>query len=118
MERIKAITERRITMNGKKLYKIKNGAMITGVCNGVAAYFDVDVSLVRLATVVATFFTGVGVVAYLAAAVILPEVDNSPYPSNSGMNNANNVNGGFNANTQYNAAPEQQNTDQNDKDII
>ena len=111
-------------MNGKKLYKIKNGAMITGVCNGIAAYFDVDVSLVRLAAIVAVFFSGVGVIAYIAAAVILPEVEDSPYPTNTGMNNANNVNyNGYNANapfgTDNNNTEAQQNNDApGDKDII
>ena len=83
-------------MNGKKLYKIRNGAMLTGVCNGLAAYFDVDVSLVRLAVVLLTCFTSVGIVAYIACAVILPEMENSPYTSGNVANNANTFNNGSN----------------------
>lgn len=82
-------------MNGKKLYKIKNGAMLTGVCNGLAAYFNVDVSLMRLAVVLLTCFTGIGVIPYIVAAIILPEMNDAPYenmnnPSNGGYNSANN----------------------------
>ena len=112
-------------MNGKKLYKIRNGAMLTGVCNGLAAYFDVDVSLVRLAVVLLTCFTGVGVIAYIACAVILPEMENSPYATGSSMNNANTYNtnnnygvppqdGGAAAQGGYNEAPQ----DRNGKDTI
>ena len=58
----------------KKLYRIKDGAIIAGVCTGLAAYFDADVNLVRILTVVAVCTTGVGLVAYIAAALILPEM--------------------------------------------
>ena len=102
-------------MNGKKLYRIKNGAMLTGVCNGLAAYFDVDVNLVRVAAVLLVSLTGVGLVAYIAAAVILPEVENSPYPTAGTSRNAN---------SPYTQAPDvppadnNNNTDANGKDII
>lgn len=58
----------------KKLYRIKEGAMLAGVCTGLAAYFNCDVSLIRVLTVIACLTTGVGVVAYIAAALILPEM--------------------------------------------
>lgn len=57
---------------GKKLYRINQGKMLCGVCTGLAEYFDLDVSLVRLITVVAAF-TSVGIVGYIAAAIIIPE---------------------------------------------
>ncbi len=57
----------------KKLYKIKEGAMILGVCNGIAAYFDIDVTLVRIVCVALTILTGGGwVAAYIIAALIIP----------------------------------------------
>lgn len=56
----------------KKLYRIKEGKMLCGVCTGIAAYFDLDVSVVRLITIVAAC-TSVGIVAYIAAAVVIPE---------------------------------------------
>lgn len=47
--------------------------MLCGVCSGLAEYFQIDVTLVRLAAVVLTLFTCVGVIAYLVAALIMPE---------------------------------------------
>ena len=61
-------------MENKKLYRITEGKMFCGVCTGLADYFNVDVSLVRLIAVVSTFFTGgANTLAYLAAIVIVPE---------------------------------------------
>ncbi|MBR1864132.1 MAG: PspC domain-containing protein [Ruminococcus sp.] len=58
----------------KRLYKKTNGQMICGVCNGVADYLNADVSLVRLAAVIAACVSfGTVALIYLAAAVILPE---------------------------------------------
>ncbi len=57
----------------KTLYKIKRGSIICGVCNGIAAYFNVDVNVVRIGTVILGCCSGVGVVAYIVAAIILPE---------------------------------------------
>jgi phage shock protein C len=57
----------------KRLLRLRNGRMVAGVCAGLAAYFKVDVNLVRLGFGVFTVFYGLGVVAYLIAWVILPE---------------------------------------------
>ena len=54
---------------------------IAGICGGLAEYFDVDVSLVRLAWVVLTIVPGAilfGVLAYLAAWVLMPESEGVP----------------------------------------
>ena len=59
-------------MNNKKLYKIEQGKMICGVCGGIAEYFDIDPSLVRVATVILSCLGGGGVIAYIIAACILP----------------------------------------------
>ena len=56
----------------KKLYKIEQGKMICGVCGGIAEYFDIDPSLVRVATVILSCLGGGGVIAYIIAACILP----------------------------------------------
>lgn len=58
----------------KKLYRVEKGAMLCGVCGGIAEYFNLDPSLIRLLWVVGSFFTAVvgGVALYIAAAVILP----------------------------------------------
>lgn len=57
---------------GKTLYKIREGRIIAGVCNGIGEYFGVDVNVIRILTVLLGC-TGAGIIAYVAAAVILPE---------------------------------------------
>jgi phage shock protein PspC (stress-responsive transcriptional regulator) len=59
----------------KRLVRTRNGRMVAGVASGLAAYFGVDVNLVRLAFGVFTFFYGLGVLLYLVAWVILPDED-------------------------------------------
>lgn len=59
-------------METKKLYRLREGRMICGVCAGVAEYFEVDPNLVRIGTVILGCM-GMGVVAYIVAAIILPE---------------------------------------------
>ena len=56
----------------KRLYKIEQGKMISGVCGGVAEYFDIDPSLVRIGWALVGLAGGVGIVAYIIAAIILP----------------------------------------------
>jgi len=58
---------------GKKLLRVRNGRMVAGVCAGLAAYFKVDVNLVRLGFGVFTVFYGLGILVYLIAWAILPE---------------------------------------------
>ena len=59
-------------MEPKKLYRSKTNRMICGVCGGIAEYFNVDANLVRLIAVVLGL-SGTGILAYIIAAVILPE---------------------------------------------
>lgn len=56
----------------KRLFKIREGAMWGGVCNGLAAYMGVDVTWVRIAAVVLTLITGVAVLVYLGMLIIVP----------------------------------------------
>ena len=58
---------------GKRLLRLRNGRMVAGVCAGLAAYFKVDVNLVRLVFGVFTVFYGLGILVYLIAWTILPE---------------------------------------------
>jgi len=57
----------------RRLYKISEGAMLAGVCNGIAAYVNVDPTLVRLAFVLLTLLWGTGVLVYLVMAIVVPE---------------------------------------------
>ena len=56
----------------ERLYRSAREKMLGGVCGGLADYFNVDVTLVRLIVLVATFAGGVGFLAYLAAWIIIP----------------------------------------------
>ena len=59
---------------GKRLVRLRNGRLVAGVCAGLASYFKVDVTLVRLGFGVFTVVSfGLGILAYLSAWVILPE---------------------------------------------
>ncbi|MBR4934972.1 MAG: PspC domain-containing protein [Anaerotignum sp.] len=57
----------------KKLYRSKNDKKISGVCGGIAEYFGIDATIVRLLWVLATFMNGLSVVAYVACVFIVPE---------------------------------------------
>jgi phage shock protein C len=58
---------------GKRLVRRKEGRMVAGVCTGLAAYFGVDVNLVRLLFGIFTIFYGLGALVYVIAWAILPE---------------------------------------------
>ncbi|SHJ30830.1 PspC domain-containing protein [Lutispora thermophila] len=67
----------------KKLYKSRHNKTLAGVCGGLAEYFDIDVTIVRLIWI-AFFFLSAGFpvfMAYLIAALIMPEepMDRSNY---------------------------------------
>ncbi len=58
----------------KKLYKIEEGKKLDGVCGGIAEYFGIDATLVRLVWALVTLCTvGVGLIGYLICAVIMPK---------------------------------------------
>ena len=57
----------------KKLYRVKNGSMFCGVCTGIAHYFGLDPTLVRLGWVLFSLLGGSGVLAYIVCTIIIPE---------------------------------------------
>ena len=57
---------------GKKLYKSNKNKMLDGVCGGIAEYFNIDPTLVRLGWVVFCALGGSGVLAYIVAPLIIP----------------------------------------------
>ena len=59
----------------KRLYKSRNNKMICGVCAGIADYFNIDPSIVRVLWAVLALAAGTGVLAYIACAIILTEGD-------------------------------------------
>lgn len=56
----------------KRLYRSRQDRMVCGVCGGIADYFKVDPTLIRLAFVLFGF-TGTGILAYFIAAIIIPD---------------------------------------------
>jgi phage shock protein PspC (stress-responsive transcriptional regulator) len=57
----------------RRLYQIREGAMLSGVCTGIAAYFNVDVTIVRIIFVVLALFSGgLWALAYLVMMLVIP----------------------------------------------
>lgn len=59
-------------MEQKKL-KRSSDKMIAGVCSGVAEYFGIDKSIVRIIWAFLAIFYGAGLLAYIIAWIIMPE---------------------------------------------
>ena len=56
----------------KKLYKSRSDKKLCGVCGGLAKYLEMDATIVRLIGAALVLFTGVGLVAYIVAALVIP----------------------------------------------
>lgn len=59
----------------RRLYRIHEGAMLAGVCNGLGAYFNIDPTLVRIAFVLLTLAWGTGLLVYVVMALVVPAAD-------------------------------------------
>jgi len=59
----------------KRLYRAREGRVVAGVCTGIAGYFGIDPTLVRLVFALFTIFGGAGVLLYLVAWIVIPEED-------------------------------------------
>ena len=60
-------------MGDKKLTKSSN-RMICGVCGGIGEYLGIDPTVVRLLWVIFSLIGGAGLLAYIVAAIIVPEM--------------------------------------------
>lgn len=76
-------------MEKKKLYRSENDRKIAGVCGGIAEYFDIDSTIVRLLLVLFCLLGGSGVLAYILAWLIIPE--RPDYTDYTGYHNGGNV---------------------------
>ncbi len=56
----------------KRLYKSKTDRKIDGVCAGIAEYFGIDPTVVRLGWAILCCFGGTGIPAYIIAMIIMP----------------------------------------------
>ena len=77
----------------KKLKKSNKNKMIAGVCGGVAEYFNIDPTVVRLIFVVLGFLKGLGLWIYALAAIIMPSsFDDLENASDEDLNNLKSAN--------------------------
>ena len=56
----------------KRLYRSRSDRMIWGVCGGLAKYFDIDPTIVRIIAVLSIFLNGLGILAYIILAIVVP----------------------------------------------
>ena len=57
----------------KKLYKSTKDKKLCGVCAGLAKYFSLDATIVRLALVAFCLLGGSGILAYIICAIVMPD---------------------------------------------
>ncbi len=62
----------------KRLYRSRRDSKIAGVCGGIAEYFSVDVTLIRILALL-LLFTGGGVLFYIIAWIVIPEAPRGKY---------------------------------------
>lgn len=56
----------------KKLYRSNESKMLCGVCGGLGEYLGIDPTVIRLAWALLCAAAGVGILAYIIAAIIMP----------------------------------------------
>ena len=56
----------------RKLYKSRN-RMLCGVCGGIGEYFHIDPTVIRLLWIIFSVVGGCGILAYIIAAIVIPE---------------------------------------------
>ena len=57
----------------KRIYKNREKKMLCGVCAGLAEYFDIDPTLVRVVWAVISLGYGIGLLAYIVCAIVFPD---------------------------------------------
>lgn len=66
-------------MTQKRLYKARGERKVCGVCGGLAEYFEIDPTIVRLICLLLCIGYGSGLIVYLIAAVVMPEPPADPF---------------------------------------
>lgn len=66
----------------KRLFRSSNDRLLAGVCGGIASYFNIDPSIVRLVFIAVGVFGGGGVLAYLLLWIVLPSESQKGQNSN------------------------------------
>ena len=60
----------------KKLYKSVKDRKLTGVCGGLAEYFDINSNIVRIMWLILVLCAGTGLLAYIICAIVLDDNPN------------------------------------------
>lgn len=71
----------------KRLFKSRKNRIIGGVCAGIAAYFNVDPTIVRCIALILGFFKGFGLLAYLVLWIIMPYDESEDYYNDEDIDN-------------------------------
>jgi phage shock protein C len=56
----------------RRLYRCRHDRMLAGVASGMAEYFEVDATIIRVLWIISIFFGGLGLFAYIVLAIIMP----------------------------------------------
>lgn len=84
----------------KKLYRSRTDRKIAGVCGGMAEYFNIDSTIIRLVWVLLIIFLGTGLLAYIIAVIVIPDAplnsQNNPYTNYNNPFNQGPVNNPYN----------------------
>ncbi|MCR5208555.1 MAG: PspC domain-containing protein [Eubacterium sp.] len=57
----------------KRLYRDTKNQVLSGVCSGIAKYFDIDPVIIRVIWVLITLAGGSGIIAYIVCMLVIPE---------------------------------------------
>lgn len=66
----------------KKVYRSIDDKVLAGVCGGLANYFDIDSTIVRVLWILGFFAGGLGILAYIICAIIIPQESFAEYNMN------------------------------------
>lgn len=72
-----------VRIMAKKLLKSKNDIMLDGVCAGLAEYFNIDPTIVRVIFVIISVSGGAGLLAYIILALVMPRAGSERDPESS-----------------------------------
>lgn len=60
---------------GRKLYRSTTDKMVAGICGGIAEYFDIDSTIIRLIWILLFIGAGSGIIAYIICWIVIPKRD-------------------------------------------
>ncbi len=98
----------------KRIYRSRDNQMICGVCSGIAKYFNIDPTIVRILFLITLFTWGSGVLIYIICSIVIPvepiEYAHNTYDSNTHDNNTYYDSNSYDNNTTYNSNTYDHNT--------